>query len=376
MGSNSSARTDAVAAAFDVPGSTRMLGALVDRSRPLWVALGNLESRILADELQGIDIVEPIYVTGLARSGTTIVLELIAALPGVVSHRYADYPLLFTPMWWEQIRRRAARRGGPAVERTHGDGMMVTPESPEAIEEVLWMTFFPDVHDPAKSNVLDGGTHAPEFATFYRDHIRKLLLCRGGRRYAAKGNYNLTRLEYLLRLFEDARFVVPVRDPVSHIASLMRQHARFCEGERANAGALAHMRRIGHFEFGLDRRPINTGDAAAVAEIDRLWSSGREAAGWAIYWSMLYGYIHQRLEQNPALARATKLVRFEDLCDSPEATIRSLLDHCGLHGDDAFVAAFARRLRRPAYYRPDLTAQECADIRALSKETAALFGYG
>jgi hypothetical protein len=227
MGRIASAPTEGLAPAFDVPGATRVLGALVDRSRPLWVALGNLESRVLAEEVRGITIVQPIYVTGLARSGTTIVLELIAAQAGVVTHRYADYPLIFTPFWWEQIRSRAARRQVTPVERTHGDGIMVTPESPEAIEEVLWMTFFPNAHDPAKTNVLDAETHAPAFETFYRDHIRKLLLCRGGRRYAAKGNYNLTRLEYLLKMFEDARFIVPVRDPIAHVASLMRQHARF-----------------------------------------------------------------------------------------------------------------------------------------------------
>ena len=52
-----------------------------------------------------------------------------------------------------------------------------------------------------------------DLEAFYRDHIRKLLWLRGGRRYLSKGNYNTTRIAYLARLFPDARFIVPVRDP-------------------------------------------------------------------------------------------------------------------------------------------------------------------
>ena len=89
------------------------------------------------------------------------------------------------------------------------------------------MAFFSTLHDPGSSAVLNGETNNKEFANFYKDHIRKLLLLRGGRRYLSKANYNLTRLGYLLKLFPDARFLLPVRDPVWHIASLMRQHQRF-----------------------------------------------------------------------------------------------------------------------------------------------------
>src|SRR4029077_17446890 len=96
-----------------------------------------------------------------------------------------------------------------AAQRTHRDGIFVTPESPEAMEEVLWMAFFPQIHKPEACNVLDRNTSNPSFEQFYRDHLRKLLLVRGGKRYVSKANYNVTRLEYLHRLFPDARFVIP-----------------------------------------------------------------------------------------------------------------------------------------------------------------------
>ena len=141
--------------------------------------------------MRRIAIVQPICVTGLARSGTMIVLELIAAQAGVVTHRYADDPLIFTLFWWEQIGRAGEATGHAGGAHARGRHH-ATPESPEALEEVLWMAFFPDADDPAKTNVVDAWDACRRVQTFYRDHIRKLLLCRGGRRYAAKGNYNLT----------------------------------------------------------------------------------------------------------------------------------------------------------------------------------------
>src|SRR5690606_33251786 len=154
-----------------------------------------------------------------------------------------------------------------------------------------WMSFFPNLHDPRASEVLDGSTRHPQFEQFYRDHVRKLLAVRGAERYVSKGNYNVTRLEYLLALFPDARFVIPVRDPVWHVASLMKQHRLFCARTRDNPKARTHLRRVGHFEFGPDRRPINAGDTECVQAICAHFAAGRDIEGWALYWNHLYGYL-------------------------------------------------------------------------------------
>ena len=156
--------------------------------------------------------------------------------------------------------RRTLPTPAPPAERAHKDRILVTPDSPEAMEEVLWMRFFPEAHETGKDQVLTDATSNPAFERFYKDHLKKILLVRGGRRYLSKGNYNLTRFAYLLKLFPDARFIVPVRDPRWHIASLIKQHRLFCDEERRDPRILQHMRRAGHFEFGLDRRAINVGD--------------------------------------------------------------------------------------------------------------------
>src|SRR5918996_1406141 len=217
---------------FEVARWVDVLGGFINRRRRLWIALGNLETRFLADELSATEIAQPIYVAGVARAGSTILLESLAQHQELVTHRYRDYPPVFTPYWWNRFLERVPQHKAAPAERTHKDGIAITPDSPEAFEEVIWMAFFPELHDPSQSEVLSGATSRPEFEAFYRDHLRKLVRVRSGRRYLSKGNYNVTRLEYLLKLFPEARFVIPVREPVWHIASLMKQHALFCAGER------------------------------------------------------------------------------------------------------------------------------------------------
>ena len=56
-----------------------LLGWLAARSPRALRRLGALESRRLEGELAETKIVAPLYVCGLARSGTTILLELLAS---------------------------------------------------------------------------------------------------------------------------------------------------------------------------------------------------------------------------------------------------------------------------------------------------------
>jgi hypothetical protein len=215
------AASDAGYDGFQVARWVGALGGFISRRPRLWIALGNLETRLLSDEIGATDIVQPIYVSGVARAGSTILLETLARHQDLVSHRYRDYPPVFTPYWWNRLLERVPQREAPPTERTHRDGVAITPESPEAFEEVIWMAFFPDLHDPAGNAVLGSRTSHPAFEAFYRDHIRKLMLVRGGERYLSKGNYNVTRLEYLLKLFPDARFVIPVREPRATLGAVL-----------------------------------------------------------------------------------------------------------------------------------------------------------
>jgi hypothetical protein len=360
---------------FDVAPWMDRLGGFIERHPARWIKLGSLETHLVASSLADVRAERPIYVTGLARSGTTILLETLARHPEVATHRYRDFPMLFTPYAWNRWLELVPRQQEAPAERSHGDGIAVTSESPEAFEEPLWMAFFPELHDATQSAVLDGATHHPLFERFYRDHIRKLLAVRSRRRYVAKGNYNVTRIGYLAKLFPDARFVIPVRDPVWHIASLMKQHRLFLDGQRDNPAARRHLRRVGHFEFGEDRRPMRIGDGATTAEIIALWQAGEEVRGWARYWAQVHHYIADLMEREPGLRSAIRMVRYEDLCASPQATLRAVLDHCTLPAAEPFLSDAAGRLHQPTYYRPRFGADDLAIIAEETAEAAGRFGY-
>ncbi|MFP1679976.1 sulfotransferase family protein [Alloalcanivorax sp. C16-2] len=350
-------------------------GGWVHRHPRAWIKLGNLETRIVGDAIADLSVDRPIYVTGLARSGTTIVLEHLAAHPEVATHRYADFPFLPVPYWWNRWLSLVPGATEQARERAHQDGIKVTSKSPEAFEEMLWMAFFPDIHDPARSSVLGRDASHPEFEAFYDQHIRKLLAVRRRRRYLAKGNYNLARLGYLHRLYPDARFLLMIRDPVWHIASLMKQQDLFVAGESKEPRALDHMRRVGHYEFGLDRRAINTGDDRLTAYIGELWDGGNEVEGWARYWAAIYDHVADVLERDPALREAALVVRYEDLCGTPRDTLEKLFAHAGLEVSASTLEDAAGGLHAPTYYQPRFSDHERRLIEAITAPVARRFGY-
>lgn len=230
------------------------------------------------------------------------------------------------------------------------------------------MRFFPRAHDSTASNVLGRDTDHPGFEQYYREHIRKLLAVRGARRYLAKGNYNLTRLQYLLKLFPDARFVIPVRDPAWHIASLMKQDRLFTEQHDLNPRSRDYMHLLGHYEFGRGKHCINVGDDDRVAEIRRSWESEDAVRGWALYWRSLYGHLLESLDADEDLARACLLVPYEDLCREPEQWIDRIVSHCGLDADvfGEVRDEFAERISPPDYYRPDFTEAQAAEIERIT----------
>jgi hypothetical protein len=362
-------------AGFRVAGWMDLLGTLLCQRRALMRAAAGWESRLLRERLDSLPITMPLWITGLARSGSTILLELLASHPQLASHRYRDFPPVLTPYLWNRLLEFMPLKPETPAERSHQDGILVTSDSPEAFEEPAWMAFFPRLHDAGEPALFDQATEQPAFESFLRDHIRKLLLVRDRPRYLAKANYDSTRHGYLLKLFADARFIVPVREPGWHVASLMKQHRLFSAAQARYPAARRHLARVGHFEFGLDRHPIHCGNPDTADEIKVLWQAGCEAEGWAVQWAELYGLIAKEIESDAALAQAILVVRYEDLVAAPAETLRRILDHASLDADQAILKQAEARLHMPTYYRPEFSAAEAEAIHERTASVASCFGY-
>jgi len=191
-----------------------------------------------------------VFVCGLARAGTTILMREIHGSGAFGSLTYADMPFVLAPNLWRKLSSRSDNPGSKS-ERAHGDGIEVDFHSPEALDEVYWRVFAGHAYiRPGKliphrpdQDVIDG----------YRDLISLILLRTGKRRYLAKNNNNILRLDALAKAFPDAVFLVPVRDPAGHALSLLGQHRRFAHSD---AFTQNYMRWLGHFEFGATHRPF------------------------------------------------------------------------------------------------------------------------
>ncbi len=86
-----------------------------------------------------------VFVSGLPRSGTTILLNAIYESNEFSSLSYVDMPFVLAPNLWSKLSLN--KKDIDFVERAHGDGIRVSTESPEAFEEVFWMTFVEDDKD-------------------------------------------------------------------------------------------------------------------------------------------------------------------------------------------------------------------------------------
>lgn len=351
-----------------VPAFDRIIGAATAHWPSVMRGLGNLETRVLQREIASLRIERPVYVCGLARAGSTLLLEALAAAPGFTAHRYSDYPLLWTPYWWNWLRERVPLPAQAPVERAHRDRLAVTANSPEAFEEVLWMHFFPGRHDPGTSQVLDAQSANAAFDAFYIAHIRKLLAVRKAHRYVAKGNYNLTRIGYLRRLFPDAHFVIAVREPAAHVASQLKQDRLFTDLASADKAVAVHLCRTGHFEFGPRKRAIDVGDGAQATAIQTCFDSGRSVEGYARQWAAAYGWLVGRLNADRDLAAACRLVGYERLCGEPEDGLAALYAHVGIDPGAAavLIRQWAPRIAAPDYYAPDFSAADRALIEAVT----------
>ena len=169
-------------------------------------------------------------------------------------------------------------------------------------------------------------------------------------------------MQYLRKLFPDARFLLYVRNPIDHVASLIKQDRIWAELERDDPRQIEIIELTGHHEFGPHQVMANVGRPDVLREIRGLFDEGRWAQSRARYWAYMYGFVAEQLDEDPELARRVCIVRYEDLCTDSLATIDRIIAHTGL--DPASFAqtraAYGEKLSFPDYYKPAFDAEVMA----------------
>lgn len=214
----------------------------------------DLEKAMYGKRAATVECGPPIFVTGMARAGTTALLRALYAQGIFATLTFRDLPFLLAPNIWNRISARY-RHDIAAQPRGQDDGILQNLDSPEALEEVFWR-----VHDGIRyigKGSLKAYTPPLETLNDYRVYVRLILLRHGGRRYLAKNNNNVLRLSGLLHAFPDALIVHPFRDPVQHIASLMHHFDHAVKTQATDRFKLSYMNHLAHHEFGLAHRPFS-----------------------------------------------------------------------------------------------------------------------
>ncbi|MFX1235024.1 MAG: sulfotransferase [Promethearchaeota archaeon] len=338
--------------------------------------LDKFESMYLTIDLENVVIDRPVYITGLARAGTTITLEMLSKHPDLSSHQYKNLLMPYLPHWFSLFIEKLKIYTKP-FERIHMDGILITHESPEAVEEIFWQKFFENLHNEKSSNILDRRTTNPKFENFYQNHIRKLLIDQNKPRYVAKNNYHVSRFEYLLKLFPDVKFLLIIRNPVNQIASLIKQIKLFMRIECKAPLLQEWFRLIGHYEFGHHQVCINVGNTDVIRKIRMLWTKKETyVKGWAYYWNSIYEYLADNLEKNRKFREATLIINYDELCENPDGIIAKILEHTELSVEkfERVRKYYIDHLHVPNYYKPDFSQQELAEISEITKKTASRFG--
>jgi len=308
----------------------RVLHRLAFATYGAQAALADCEDRVYARRLSACKVDRPVFIASLPRAGTTLLLERCAELPEFASHCYRDMPFVLIPCFWSRFST-AFRREGERRERAHGDGVLIDFDSHEALEEVVWKTFWRGHYRKDRIRPWRPAECGDdEFRAFLKGHLRKIIYLRCGDgaaagRYVSKNNLNIARLPALHRLFPHATAITPFRRPLDHAASLLEQHRRFSAMHRSDPFARTYMRAIGHFDFGDNLRPVDFN-----GWLDRRESDDPTALTfWLQYWIETFDYLLD------TAGEADHFVSYEALCDDPQRGLGKIAEAIGCRDADA-----------------------------------------
>ena len=254
---------------------------------------------LLNPSAKKINIEKPVYISGLARSGTTLLLNILYDSNNFNSLTYRNMPLVLAPQIWNKIfSSRAVSQN--RKERAHKDNVYINLDSPEAFDEIFWLTF---ENEKIKNNEL-----LEKYVKFVKNVISNDV--NTSLRYLSKNN-NISRVPQIINTFSDAIILIPFRNPEDHAASLLKQHIEFIKKQQNDTFVLSYMSWLGHFEFGLNFKPLK------VVENIKLnnFNESLNINFWLKYWIETHIYILNNLNKN------TTLIDYDNLCDKPKESL-------------------------------------------------------
>ncbi len=261
-----------------------------------------------------------ILITGLARSGTTALLNEIEKNDSVFSLKYQNMPFVLAPKFLN-IMNNKSRVGLTPNERSHKDGIYIDESSPEAFDEVFFKVY-EDNKFTIKDKLLQ---YESNYINKYMDFINHCLFVNQKKIYLTKNNNHILRLKQLIET-KKFKILVTFREPLSHSSSLLNQHIIHSKLQELDSFSLQYMNYLGHHEFGLNHKYF-------LFEKPRLDSSKYSGNNyWLAQWINYYHYILELVERFQT--DLFLLVPFNDWCEKKPNLIKKIEKYINLPIED------------------------------------------
>ena len=186
------------------------------------------QDRLQRPAIAGEQITAPVFITGLPRTGTTLLHGLMTEDPDnrVPLTWEVMYPAHHEAAGVDAIRRRTearlewANRLAPDFRRIHPIGAELPQECIAITAQVFMSIQFHTTHDvPSYQDWLEHGSQQAGYA-FHRRLLQHLQARRAAKRWVLKAPGHLFALAELLAEYPDARVVQTHRDPLRVVASM------------------------------------------------------------------------------------------------------------------------------------------------------------
>jgi hypothetical protein len=295
----------------------RLLHRVAFSGKSIQLTAADIEKNMFGEVFEAVEVEKPIFITSLPRAGTTLMLEVLQRFPSLATHTYRDMPFVMAPLLWSKLSG-AFYKPDKLVERAHGDGMEIGYDSPEAFEEIIWRAFWQEKYTDTSIALWGPDNIKDEASTFLFEHMKKIVVLRRpdrtrDGRYLSKNNGNIARLDLIRCMFPKAKILIPVRHPVEHAASMLRQHLNFIEMHKKEPFVCRYMADIGHYEFGALHRPI------AFPGLDRyiLDRNPLVLDYWLGYWIAAFEHVLE-------LRDAATVVSYENTCSMGRSALSEI----------------------------------------------------
>lgn len=222
-------------------------------------------------------------------------------------------------------------------ERVHGDNLIVGPDSPDPFEEIIWKKNLKKNYLSTKNQFLSKKFSNKKLERSLKENINKILYVRGNKqRYLSKGNYNITRIEYILKLFPDAKIVICIRKPTNQSISLTKVHQRFLKLSKKNQYLKKQLSILGHYEFGQYRKAIYL-DKKNYKNIIDCWKREEDYNGYLFQWNSIYNLVLKKYLSNVKTSSNILLVDNDMIVNEPTKQIKNILNFCELKYDKSLI---------------------------------------